>query len=156
MAEEGTKQLVAALFEVSELERGLAPIPANRRQGFVARLAQLPRERVVAEIARNLGFVFNTRKACGSVVADFGLGDYEHEVNTHHAVEALRVELLAAVRRHEPRLLGAQVRLLGRYRYNMVRFELAGSVDGQALVLGVDIDTTTRAVEVLVPSEGLR
>jgi len=130
--------------------------PTNRRQGFLGRLAQLPRERVVAEIARNLGFVFNTRKACGSVLADFGIGDYEREVNTHHSVEALRLELLAAVRRHEPRLHGPAVRLLGRYRYNMVRYEIAGAVDGQALALGVDIDTTTRAVAVLVAAEGPR
>jgi predicted component of type VI protein secretion system len=156
MTDGGTKKLVAAAFDSSELARLRATTPANRRQGFVGRLAQLPREHVVAEIARNLGFVFNTRKACGSVLADFGFGDYEHEVNTHHAVEALRVELLAAVRRHEPRLHGAAVRLLGRYRYNMVRFEIAAAVDGVAVALGVDIDTTTRAVAVLVAAEGLR
>ncbi len=124
--------------------------PARRRQAFLGRLAQLPRERMLAEVARNLGFVFNTRKACGSVLADFGLGDYERDVNTHHAVETLRVELLAAVRRHEPRMAEVSVRLLGRYRYNMVRFEIAGLVDSQACAIGVDIDTTTRSVEVLV------
>lgn len=129
--------------------------PARRRQGFLGRLAQLPREHVLAEIARNLGFVFNTRMACGSVLPDFGLGDYEHEGNTHHAVEALRVEMLAAVRRLEPRLGGPAVRLLGRYRYNMVRFEITGVVEGQACGLGVDIDTTTRQVAVLV-AEGIR
>jgi predicted component of type VI protein secretion system len=127
--------------------------PARRRQAFLGRLAQLPRERALAEIARNLGFVFNTRKACGSVLPDFGIGDYEHEVNTHRAVEALRVELLAAVRRYEPRLGEAAVRLLGRYGYNMVRFEIAGRIEGQACALGVDIDTTTRHVEVRLAPE---
>lgn len=124
--------------------------PMRKRQAFLGRLAQLPRERVLVEIARNLGFIFNTRKACGSVFADFGLGDYERESNTHQAVEALRLELLAVVRRHEPRMTEASVKLLGRYGYNMVRFEISGLVDGQACALGVDIDTTTRGVEVLV------
>jgi len=128
--------------------------PARRRQGFLGRLAQLPREHTLAEIARNLGFVFNTRKACGSVVAELGLGDYEREGNTHLAVETLRNELLASVRRHEPRMTEPAVWLLGRYRYNMVRFEIAGRVDGQDCTLGVDIDTTTRQVTVLVAEAG--
>jgi type VI secretion system protein len=123
--------------------------PVRRRQAFLGRLAQLPRERVLDEIVRNLGFVLNTRKACGSVLPDFGLGDYEREVNTHHAVETLRGELLGAVRRHEPRVDEPSVRLLGRYGYNMVRFEILGRVDGQACGFGVDINTTTRHVAVL-------
>lgn len=130
--------------------------PTRKRQGFLGRLAQLTPERAPAEIARNLGFVFNTRKACGSVLADFGLGDYEREVNTGRAVEALRAELLAAVHRHEPRLSEARVELLGRWRYNMVRFEIAGRVDGQACALDVDVDTTTRHVTVQVAGAGGR
>lgn len=130
--------------------------PPRRRQAFLGRLAQLPRERTLAEIARNLGFVFNTRKACGSVLADFGLGDYEREVNAHLAVETLRAELLAAVRRHEPRMGEAAVRLLGRHGYRMVRFEVAGLVDGQACALGIDIDTTTRRVTVQGAEAGRR
>lgn len=128
--------------------------PTRRRQAFLGRLAQLAPERAPAEIARNLGFVFNTHKACGSVVADFGLGDYEREVNTGRAVEALRTELLAAVHRYEPRIRDARVRLLGGWRYNMVRFEIAGRVDGQACALDVDVDTTTRQVTVHVAGAG--
>lgn len=128
----------------------------RRRPAFLDRLAQLPRQHPVAEIARNLSFVFNTRKACGSVLPTFGLGDYERESNTHQAVEALRLELLAAVRQHEPRLRDPAVRLLGRYRYNMVRFELSGLADGQACALGVDLDTTTRQVVVLMDEAGRR
>jgi predicted component of type VI protein secretion system len=130
--------------------------PTRRRQAFLGRLAQLAPERAPAEIARNLGFVFNTRKACGSVLADFGLGDYEREVNTARAVEALRAELLAAVNRHEPRICEPRVRLLGGWRYNLVRFEIAGQVDGQACALDVDIDTTTRHVTVRVAEAGSR
>lgn len=124
--------------------------PARSRQAFFGRLAQLPRERALAEIARNLGFVLNTRKACGSVLPEFGLGDYEREVNTQRAVDALRAELLAAVRRYEPRIAGPSVRLLGRHHANLVRFEIAGLAEGRPCALAVDIDTGTRRVEVHV------
>lgn len=130
--------------------------PTRRRQAFLGRLAQLAPERAPAEIARNLGFVFNTRKACGSVVADFGLGDYEREVNTGRAVEALRAELLAAVSRHEPRIREPRVRLLGGWHTDLVCFEIAGRVDGETCVLDVDIDTTTRRVTVQVAEAGRR
>lgn len=130
--------------------------PARRRQSFLGRLAHLPPERALAEIVRNLGFVFNTRKDCGSVLAGFGLGDYEGESNTHHAVEALRIELGAVARRYEPRLGEIAVKLLGRHGYNRVRFEIAGRVDGRSCALGVDVDTTTRRFEVFVAEEGWR
>jgi predicted component of type VI protein secretion system len=120
----------------------------RRRQAFLGRLAQLGPEPASAEVVRSLGFVLNTRKACGSVVADFGLGDFEAEGTTARAVDALRDELLAIVRRHEPRLRDPAVRLLGRWRSNMVRFELAGRLEDQPCVLDVDIDTTSRAVTV--------
>lgn len=124
--------------------------PPRHRPAFLDRLAQLPRRPATAEIARNLSFLFNTRKACGSVLPSLGLGDYEGESNTLRAVEALRLELLSSVREHEPRLREAQVRLLGRHRYNLVRFELTGRVGEQACALQLDMDTTTRHVQVTV------
>jgi predicted component of type VI protein secretion system len=90
------------------------------------------------------------------VVADFGLGDYEREVNTGRAVESLRAELLATVHRHEPRISEPRVRLLGGWHTNLVRFEIAGQVGGQACALDVDIDTTTRHVTVQVAGDGRR
>lgn len=124
------------------------PSPTRRRQAFLGRLAQRAPESAPAEVARNLGFVLNTRKACGSVIAELGLGDFEAEGTTHRALDVLRGELLAAVTRNEPRLAEPAVRLLGRWRHNMVRFELAGQIDDQLCTLDVDIDTTTREVTV--------
>lgn len=129
------------------------------RQGFLGRLAQLPRERTLAEVARNLGFLFNTRKGVGSVVQGFGLGDYldfKRHPNTHRAVEALRVEMLDSARRYEPRIEAPTVRLLGRYHRDIVRFELAGRVAGAPGVLEVDIDSTTQRVLVRVVEAGPR
>lgn len=130
--------------------------PARRRQAFLGRLAHRPRAHALVEIARNLGFVFNTRKDCGSVLPEFGLGDYEREPTTQRAVEVLRGELAAAVRRYEPRLAGATVKLLGRYGYSMVRFEIAGVADGRPCALGVDVDTTTQHFEVYVDPEAVQ
>jgi predicted component of type VI protein secretion system len=124
------------------------PRPIHRRQAFLGRLAQLAPGPAAADVVRNLGFVLNTRKACGSVVTDFGLGDFEAEGTTTRAVEALRGELLATVRRNEPRLRDPAVRLLGGWRTNRVRFEIAGRIEDQPCTLDVDIDTTTREVTV--------
>ena len=120
----------------------------RRRQAFLGRLAQRAPEAASSEVVRNLGFVLNTRKACGSVIADFGLGDYEREGTTSRAVEALRSELLIAVRRHEPRLHAPKVRVLGGWRFNFVRFEIAGDIDDRPCAIDVDIDTTTNHVTV--------
>lgn len=130
--------------------------PTRRRPSFLGRLAQLPRAGAPSEIARNLGFIFNTRKGCGSVLPDFGLGDYELASNTHQAVEVLRAELLAAVRRHEPRISEPKVHLLGGYHHDMVRFQIAGVVDGAACAFDVDIDTTTQEALVRVVEAGGR
>jgi type VI secretion system lysozyme-like protein len=130
------------------------PEPSRRRPAFLGRLVQLAPERAAEEVVRNLGHVFNTRKACGSVVADFGLGDFAAEGTTTRAVEVLRGELLAAVRRYEPRLGEPAVRVLGRASRRRVRFELAARLDGRPCTLDVEIDTTTH--EVTVRDRGAR
>jgi predicted component of type VI protein secretion system len=123
---------------------------AARYASFITRLAQAPAQADTTVILRNLEHLFNTRKGCGSVVAEFGLGDYEAAPTTHDAVILLRAELEALTRRYEPRLASPQVRLLGGYGYCGVRFELRGRARGDELVLWIDIDTTTRAARVAV------
>lgn len=112
-----------------------------------------PAQSASQEVADNLGRVFNTRRGCGSVVDEFGLGEYEHSANTHDAVVALLQELPALVGRYEPRLQEPVVELEGRYGYRKVRFGLSGRIDGAACAFIVDIDTTTRRVDVW-PEEG--
>ncbi len=115
---------------------------------FLHRLAQLPAESVVESVARNLGAVLNTRKGCGSVVADFGLGDYEAHPNTVEAVSALVDEIAALVRRHEPRLAQPRVTLLGRLGPSRVCFALAGTVAGHAYTFHIVIHSEFRNVTV--------
>ena len=123
---------------------------ATRFGSFIDRLTQAPAPANTAVLLRSLERLFNTRKGCGSVIAEFGLGDYEAASATHEAVILLRAELEALIRRYEPRLASPQVRLLGGHGYRGVRFELRGLVRGEALVLWIDIDTTTREVRVAV------
>lgn len=126
-------------------ERG----PRDRAVDAAVREVQSPNE-LAADIARNLGSVLNTRKGCGSVLPGFGLGDYEVERNALRAIDCLHAELLAAVCAHEPRLREPSVRLLGRRRHDVVRFAIAGRVEGRRCALDVDLNTTTRGVEVRV------
>lgn len=123
---------------------------AARFGSFIDRLTQAPAQANTAVIVRNLEHLFNTRKGIGSVVTEFGLGDYEVAPSTHDAVVLLRAELEESTRCYEPRIASPQVRLLGGYGYRGVRYELRGQVRGEALVLWIDIDTTTRQARVRV------
>lgn len=123
-------------------------------RSFMDRLTRAPSQPEIAAVARNLEHLLNTRKGCGSVVAELGLGDYEAAPTTHHAVALLRAEIEALVQRYEPRLAGPRVTLLGRVDIRTVRFELRGQVGEQARVVWLDIDTTTRHFVVTV--EGAR
>ena len=121
---------------------------AGRFGSFINRLTRSPAPMNTTVIIRNLEHLFNTRKGCGSVIEEYGLGDYEAAPTTHEAVISLRAELEALTRRYEPRLASPQVKLLGGYGYCGVRFELRGQVRGDELVLWIDVDTTTRKVRV--------
>lgn len=121
---------------------------APPRTSFLARLTQSPSRPVSALVADNLGHVLNTRKGCGSVIPELGLGDYEAAPNTHEAVLMLERELRALVLRYEPRLRDPQVEVRGRRGYRMVRFSLTGLVGEARQAFGIEIDTGTRHVDV--------
>lgn len=120
------------------------------RMSFLHRIAQLPAEHVIDQVARNLGHVLGTRKGCGSVVAGFGLGDYERCPNTIEAVAALEDEIAALARRYEPRLGDPEVRLLGRLGPSRICFALTGRVAGEACTLHITIHTELRNVIVAI------
>lgn len=127
---------------------------AQQASSFLTRLTQSSGWTVPALVAENLGHVLNTRKGCGSVIRELGLGDYEAAPNTHDAVLVLLDELRAVVLRYEPRLHEPVVTLRGRLGYRTIRFSIAGAIDGRAQVFGVDIDTRDRHVDVWSEGEG--
>jgi type VI secretion system lysozyme-like protein len=120
----------------------------RQASSLLLRLTQTPAGSTAALVADNLGHVLNTRKGCGSVFPEFGLGDYESAPNTHDAVIVLGKELRAVVLRYEPRLQEPEVTLRGRHGYRMIRFSITGLVDGQPQAFAVDVDTTDRHVDV--------
>lgn len=127
---------------------------AAQGSSFLARLTRSPGLPAPEQVAQNLGHVLNTRKGCGSVLPELGLGDYEAAPNTHEAVIVLERELRALVLRFEPRLSDPEVVLAGRHGYRMVRFSLRGRLDGAPWTFGIDIDTSTRHVSVWLEGRG--
>jgi type VI secretion system lysozyme-like protein len=121
---------------------------ARQGSSFLARLTRTSGWTAAALVAENLGHVLNTRKGCGSVIREFGLGDYESAPNTHDAVLVLTKELRAVVLRYEPRLQGPEVTLRGRHGYRLIRFSLTGLLDGRPQAFGMDVDTSDRHVDV--------
>ena len=113
---------------------------------FVSRLAA-GEETVDEAICRNLLAIYNTRRGSGSVVRDFGLGQYD----VHAAdAEMLRQEIEDQTRRHEPRLTDPRIELVGRRPRGQIVFVLSGRVGSEILERRVIFDMATHAVE-LVP-----
>lgn len=126
---------------------------AMHSRSFIARLTQAPARPEPELIAGNLEHLLNTRKGCGSVIAELGLGDYEAAPNTRDAVLLLRAELEQLARSYEPRLSNPRVTLLGRHGYSRIRFELCGELHGASQRFWLEIDTTTRRVEITIVME---
>lgn len=120
---------------------------------FLSRLTQSPGRSTPGLVADNLGHVLNTRKGCGSVIPELGLGDYEAAPNTHEAVLVLERELRSLVLRYEPRLRDPEVKVRGRHGYCVVRFSLTGCIDEARHSFEIEIDTTTRHVDVWSEAE---
>lgn len=121
---------------------------ARRFSSFLGRLTRAPAQSGISAIVRNLDHLLNTRKGCGSVVAELGVGDYEAAPTTHHAVLALRAELEQLVRGYEPRLAEPRVIVLGGVGARVVRFELRARIADEDQVFWLDIDAETRHFDV--------
>lgn len=118
---------------------------------FMSRLARIGKEAKIDRILRNLNRVFNSRKRYGSVVHEFGIGDYEYTWNTPILLETLRTELLYAVREYEPEVFEPEIALDGRDNQLWVRFVLTGLVDGEPQRFYIEIDSKYRNVAVSLP-----
>ncbi len=120
---------------------------------FLSRLSQSAPEFEIDRIARNLQALLGTRKGCGSVLDDYGLGDYEAASNTADAVRILSGEIETLVHRYEPGLIEPHVTVLGRYGSAYFRLVLVGVVDGAEARFYIDVDTTYHQFTVSQESE---
>lgn len=125
---------------------------ATRTRSFITRLTRAEARPEVEDIASNLGHVLNSRKAC-AVISEVGLGDYEIAPNARDAVLLLQAEIEQLVRRCEPRICDARVSLLGRHGYANVRLQLQALLRGAQQLFWLDLNTTTRHVEVSIVKE---
>lgn len=117
----------------------------------MSRLARIDKEAKIDRIVRNLNRVFNSRKRYGSVVHEFGIGDYEYTWNTPILLDTLKDELLAAVSKFEPEIDNPEIVLDGRDRQLWVRYVLTGLVDNEMCRFHIEIDSKYRNVVVLLP-----
>lgn len=122
-------------------------------RSFITRLIGGPSQPLVELIALNLMNMLNTRRGSGSVIREFGLGDYERAPTTHDAVLILVEEIAELCRRYEPRLADPKVELLGRSGYEQLRFELAGRVGGRRQAFWLDMNTSSRQVTIAIVEE---
>lgn len=120
------------------------------QRSFMARLAGAPSQPVVELVALNLQHMLNTRRGTGSVIREYGLGEYERAPTTEEAVLALTREIPALIERYESRFAAPELRLRGRTAYNMIRFELEGTIEGRTERLELDMNTSTREVRVSI------
>jgi type VI secretion system lysozyme-like protein len=122
-------------------------------RSFIGRLIGEPSQPLVEVVAVNLENVLNTRKGSGSVIREFGLGDYERAATTHESVLILIEEIAELCRRYEPRLREPKVSLLGRSGYDELRFELEGQLAGHRQLFWLDMSPNHRTVKITIVEE---
>ncbi len=106
----------------------------------------------MSAVVRNLENVLNAVKCYGSVVQDYGLGDYDGVMNTADSLATLRREIDCAVRSYEKRIHDPKVDLLGRDAASWIHFDLSGRVAGRARRLRLRFHAVRH--QVLVSEEG--
>jgi predicted component of type VI protein secretion system len=121
-------------------------------------------DREVLAVTRNLTAVLNSRKGTGSVVADFGLGDYEGlrapdgtwepHLATQDILSVLVPEIGAQVARYEPRIKDPRVAVLGRDEHLRAIFAVTGVISGRRVRFRLALHSVFRDVRVEVEAEG--
>ena len=115
---------------------------------FVSRLAGAPEEPVIDAIARNLEAVLNAKQGYAGAVDVFGIGGYEGRLGDKSILEMLSADMIATVRRHEPRLREPKLTLEGKDRSLWLRFSLRGRVDQETRTFAVLYHSILRNVRV--------
>jgi type VI secretion system lysozyme-like protein len=125
------------------------------REGGAERYVQVastPDAPVLAPlVARNLRFLLNTKKTHGSVLVDYGLGDYDDPLRIQGDIDALGREIQATVAVYEPRLAGPRVKAVARDAQRRIDYALSGTLAGEPVTFHVVFDTLSRLVTVKEP-----
>ncbi len=115
---------------------------------FFGKLAGSHEEPLQASIARNLEAVLNAKQGYSAAVEVFGLGGYDSPLAARPLAAALTAEMLAQIRRCEPRRVDPVLALVGRDRALWVSFPLTGSCEGRPCGFSVLFHSVFRHVRV--------
>jgi type VI secretion system lysozyme-like protein len=120
---------------------------ADRGGGRVEEWSEQPiQASELALVVTNLGNVLRTRKRHGSVLPDFGLGDYEDPRRVKESIDVLGREIQQAAARYEPRLQRPRVQAISRDQSRRIHYQLTGAIAGAPVKIAVVFDTIHRAV----------
>jgi type VI secretion system lysozyme-like protein len=137
--------------------------PLPERASFLGRLAHAGREgggevpiastpgALGPLVARNLRFLLNTKKTHGSVLVDYGLGDYDDPRRIQGDIDVVAREIQATVAVYEPRIVGPTVKAVAHDAARRIDYELSGAVAGEPMTFHLVFVTRSRGVTVEEP-----
>lgn len=109
--------------------------------GFFNRFRELPLGNSELEsVQENLYYLLNAREGYGSVIRDYGIGNYYAQPDTIHAVRVLLREVLDDIARYEPRLKVLSLETKGRDSNMKLHLELIGLIGGARYLFKLSFD----------------
>lgn len=93
-----------------------------------------PKDSPLASIVRNLEYLLNSKRSFGSLLCNFGTGDYLAEHGGANALRTLMREIKETIDIYEPRFSVVAIRPLGRDDKLRVVFELSGRLNSSLFV----------------------
>jgi type VI secretion system lysozyme-like protein len=110
------------------------------------RVQALEAKQELASVIKNLFNVLRTRKSHGSVLVDYGVGDYDEPQRVKDSIDILGREIQQAAARYEPRLQRPRVQAVSRDASRRIHYQLTGTLAGAPVKIMVSFDTIHRAV----------
>ncbi len=87
-----------------------------------------PQDTRLGSVVRNLRVLLNSKRGYGSLLCNFGTGDYLAEHGGRNALRVLAREMQETIQLYEPRLRIERLRALGRDDRLRIVFELTGQL----------------------------
>lgn len=115
-------------------------------------LSGTPQDSPLASVVRNLQHLLNSKRSYGSLLCNFGTGDYLADHGGANALRTLMREIKETIDIYEPRFSVAGIRPLGRDDKLRVVFELSGRLNGSLFAMPCQLilffDLASGSVEV--------
>lgn len=99
-------------------------------------------------ILENLNCILNTKKGFGSLIEEFGVGDYNAFKGRREIVTTLVAEIEENIARYEPRVCIESIKEVDSELSNRLRFEMKCRILNTPKPLFINFDTAYAKVEV--------